>query len=131
MKKVAVIIIAILISVLFVIPAMAGNLSKTARYESYGVFDIWVLEVRDTRGTLGYQSYDKWRYKSTDGHRYKISVDYDRSTFYNCWPDDYMRQDKVTARQQGDWSWTAIKIVAKDRLRPWDYTLRVNYKRVR
>lgn len=113
---------------LFIVPVMAGSLTKNTRYESSGVFEIKVLEVRDTRGTLGYQTYDKWRYRSTDGNRYIITVDYGASTFHNCAPDDYMHQNKVTARAQGDWSWTAIKILAKDRMKPFSYRLRVRYK---
>ncbi len=127
-KKISILLIIAVL--LFSVSAMAGSLSKTARYESSGPFDIWILEVRDTTGT-GFQSYDAWRYKSIDGHRYEIRIDYNRSSFYNCEPDPYCSQDNVVARQHGDWSWTTIKIVAKDRFKPWNYILHVKYERVR
>jgi len=129
MKRFTVMIIAILAIVMFTIPAMAGERTETVRYEYSGVFECKITEVRDTRRTLGYKSWDDWRYKSTDGHRYKIEVDFSSSRFYNCEVARY--KYKVVARQHGDWSWEGIRINAVDRMKPWDYTLRVKYTRVR
>ncbi|RLI62010.1 MAG: hypothetical protein DRO67_07505 [Candidatus Asgardarchaeum californiense] len=129
MKRFTTVVITFLAIVIFTIPVMAGQKTENYRYISSGQFEIKIKEVRDTRGTLGYKSYDDWRYKSTDGNRYKIKVDYNGSSFHNCKVDPFL--DEVTARREGDWSWTKIRVEAIDRMQPWSYRLRVKYTKVR
>jgi len=128
MRKLFLRIVLAIMLVTFAVPVIAGEVSRTSRYESYDVFEIWIFEVRDTRGTLGYKTYDDRRYKSTDGNRYKISVDYNSSSFNNCKVDPFL--DEVTARKEGDWSWTKIRVEAIDRMKPFSYSLKIKYKQI-
>ena len=121
-KKLCITLVALLI---FSISAIAGERTERIKYKSSGPLKMQITEVRDTRGTLGYKSYDDWRYKSVNGRRYKISVDYNGSSFQNCKIES--GHTKATARAQGDWSWTSIRVVAIDRMSVWNYNLRIRY----
>jgi hypothetical protein len=133
MKRFTVMIIAILAIIMFTIPTMAGERTETVRYECAGIFECKVIEVRDTRGALGYRSWDDWRYKSTDGHRYEIEVDWLASKFHNCGIGRHAY--KVTTYQQedwpckGDWPCEGIRVYAMDRMKPWGYSLKVKHKK--